>query len=715
MRIYFHFKPFFLALTVVSLWSTVNQSLSVAADKANPQERNWRSLFADDMEQGIGGWSEIGHADFSTDDKAAHRGKKSARIIVEKAAYQQLRRKTKERVFPGDRFRASIWVRTHEVTGKTGAYMFIEFLQQGRSLAILHSRVDPSNGRNEWDLLTVQGTAPDQCDSVRMGAVLHAKGTAWFDDAKLETDGPPPGERVAEKMRIHVNPQKVINPDFIGFGFHVFFPMHVKSLTPRIRNEVLYKRWKELRPSFARLTHLWSRGKEGFSELAAAIQMMKETDTEIYLTTWDPKGVPPGPQREAYARQVADMLKQLHIKGGTNLRWYCVANELSLNGEVGVGKELTGWASLRPHKGVFKDYHQLFHIELKKRNLEIGLLAMDASPNLGVAESHWARQHMDDITAAFGGHHYINNHGLDDLGFYGWFLNLCRSSTAVSSEKPYIIGEFGAKQYRGSRYGFKKWDGCAYYDTKQEPKVAIQIAEAVLAAVNGGIDATAYWTFSDFPDEYSPDKRYTNKWGTSRWSGGDHSTREIHYGLALLSRYLRGPCEILSTLSSDPMLRTASVRRGTNTFSVVVINRNNFEAPVRIDLGSTPKKPFRKYIFNPSNPPLHPFGDLPTADALLRATEGIITDRLQPLSFVVYTTDYDDTAPASVANVRSENADGKRIVRWSPSDEDDFCYYRVFADGKQVGSTVATYMLLPDGVKGKVTVRSVDNSGNVSR
>jgi len=61
--------------------------------------------------------------------------------------------------------------------------------------------------------------------------------------------------------------------------------MHVKSLTPRIRNEVLYKRWKELRPSFVRLTHQWRKAKDGSDEELIAA-MKQETDTRVYLTTW---------------------------------------------------------------------------------------------------------------------------------------------------------------------------------------------------------------------------------------------------------------------------------------------------------------------------------------------------------------------------------------------------------------------------------------------
>ena len=687
------------------------------ATGAVEEKAKWRTCLSDGMEDGIKGWGRGGAAQFAHDTAKAHAGKGSARITVTEPNYQQINRTTTERVFPGDKYRASIWVRAQGVAQNPGAYMFLEFLQRGRRLAIVHSKTGAANGKDKWDQLTAEGLAPKGCDSVRIGVVLHAKGTAWFDDARLETDGLPAEERPVEQARVRIDPKKVANPDYIGFGFHVFWPMHVKSLTPRIRNEVLWKRWKELRPSFVRLTHQWRKAKDGSDdELIATMKMMQKTHTRVYLTTWDPKGVPPGAQREAYAAEVADMLAGFRKAGCSNLEWYCLANELSLRGDVGVGKKLTGWACLRPYKDVFKDYHRLFHMELKKRKCDVGLLAMDASPGLGVGESRWARQNMDDITAAYGGHHYINNHGLDDLGFYRWFLKMCRSGAAVAPDKPYIIGEFGAKQHGGRRYGFSRWDGCKYYDTEQEPLVAIQVAEAVLAAVNGGIEALAYWTFSDFPDDAygKGNMRYINKWGTSRWSGDDHSTRDLHYGLAQLTRNFRGPADVLATVSSTDNIRAACVRQKSGAVAIAVVNREPGNTPVKIEFGGTLDKPLRKYLFDTAKPAQHPFGDLSAPDAVMPAKDGSLTDEIPPVSLVVYTTDYDDSAPARVADVRiAKAAGGARIVSWAEARDADLCYFRIFSGKKQLGSTVACEFELPaDASDADIRVVAVDTSGN---
>jgi hypothetical protein len=296
---------------------------------------------------------------------------------------------------------------------------------------------------------------------------------------------------------------------------------------------------------------------------------------------------------------------------------------------------------------------------------------------------------------------------------------MCRQAVAVAPDKPFLIGEFGAAQNRGPRFGYKNWDGCRYYETPQEPLVALQVAEAVLAAVNAGIEALAYWTFSDFPDEHrgKGNRDYTNKWGTSRWSGTDHSTRDLHYGLAQLTRNFRGPAAVLHTVSSSENVRAACVRQASGAVAIAVLSREGGSTPITVEFGEALDKPFRKYLFDPAKPPQHPFGDLPEPDAVMALTDGSLTDEIPPTSLVVYTTDYDDSPPAKVEDVRVEQeAGGARTVRWSPVADGDLCYYRIFNGKEQLGSTVVCEFRLPAvAQESDVHIVAVDTSGNASR
>ena len=73
------------------------------------------------------------------------------------------------------------------------------------------------------------------------------------------------------------------------------------------------------------------------------------------------------------------------------------------------------------------------------------------------------------------------------------------------------------------------------------------------------------------------------------------------------------------------------------------------------------------------------------------------------------TTDYRDRTPSAVADVRVEDG----VLRWTASADPEHCYYRVFEDGRQIASTVATSLPVsaaaaPSGFR----VISVDKWGN---
>ena len=68
------------------------------------------------------------------------------------------------------------------------------------------------------------------------------------------------------------------------------------------------------------------------------------------------------------------------------------------------------------------------------------------------------------------------------------------------------------------------------------------------------------------------------------------------------------------------------------------------------------------------------------------------------------TTDYRDRNPAAIADVRI--ADGKLV--WTASKEPEHCYYRVYKDGKQIASTMATSLDL--GLENGQAVRSASRT-----
>ncbi len=397
---------------------------------------------------------------------------------------------------------------------------------------------------------------------------------------------------------------------FIGVGFHAFFPVHAGRVTPQIERE-LHRRWRDLSPSFVRVTHKW-----GWNEPFAVRQLrfMAQTGTQVYLTTWNPEDLSEPEALRAYGDRCAAMLERLTREEKLDhIRWYCMTNELSLPRQ---------WGALCSDMPRFEAYHRAIHAALDRRDVNVGLLASDASPTAHWPTIAWAAEHMADVSEAYGGHHYINDHALDDGAFYGWFRDQVKplASLAHGQGKPFIIGEFGPKQHRGERYGFQRWDGCAYFDTPEEPVAAVQTVEAVIAAVNGGADAIGYWTFADFPDAYS--QNYANKWGVIRWDE-ECSPRPVYFAVGLMTRFFRGPADVLTTEAPEGLRVLAVKQRSDGLRRVAVLNRRGEAVTVHLKSGGAAGN-WDAWIFDPRRA-----GDYVQCPTLLnelnslgRATEG---------------------------------------------------------------------------------------------
>ena len=61
--------------------------------------------------------------------------------------------------------------------------------------------------------------------------------------------------------------------------------------------------------------------------------LFQTTGTQLYLATWGSKDTTTDVERKAYAKLIVDELEYLvRQKGLTNIRYYCMTNELSLVG-----------------------------------------------------------------------------------------------------------------------------------------------------------------------------------------------------------------------------------------------------------------------------------------------------------------------------------------------------------------------------------------------
>jgi hypothetical protein len=511
---------------------------------------------------------------------------------------------------------------------------------------------------------------------------------------------------------------EVVRENFRGVGFHG--QLFLESSTPEYWDQVIAKRWRELNPGFARVFHNWARGRPGVRDpraldfLACEIVFMKESaGTEVYLTTSAPKDVPAGQERAAYARAVAGEIEYILRKGGTNLKFYGSSNELTLR----------EWGDLNRDLPTYRDYHRHLYAEFRKRNLPVKLLATDASPVSYWNSLQWAADNMDDITDVYGGHHYATRQPADDLEFYSWFLERCTWAVGLarSRKKDFILGEFGPGQYQETRWGLR-WDTPEAFGTPMEAQAGLQTAEAAMAAVNAGVYAMGYWTFTDYPDRPG---HAINQWGLFKSMSAGAVTRAPYYCYGLLTKFFRGPARVYRVTSGEAKVHAAAVERDSDkAWSIAVINRETHPVAVTVALAIDPGKPFRKYLYDTAHVPVTEDGDLQEPSGKLAARDRELNDTVPANSMALYTTAYDDDPPAPVRGleVKAVDAsfsprDAKRLT-WKANTEPDLCYYRIYHNNVRVGSTVSTEYIVAGPERwrsGPYTVVAVDTSGNAGR
>lgn len=513
---------------------------------------------------------------------------------------------------------------------------------------------------------------------------------------------------------------KIVNERFGGVGFDVFDHMHNPS---RWQYEQIFaKRWRELNPSFARVPDDCRWDSRKIDDVSWFLDVLKETNTEIYITTFRNNCLKKNNNEREYVKHEVDNLEYLKKnKGFDKINYYCMANELSLD----------KWASMTTDLDFYKKVQGMFYDELGKRNLGIKLLATDASPFEYWHTIQWAAENMDDITGIYGGHHYINNYDLFDNSFYKFFLDKMKwgSALAASRNKRFIVGEFGAKQ-NSNIIDSVMHDAVMYNNTPLETYLGIQVGEAIIAMINGGIYSCGYWTFSDFPFKY--DSHRTNKWGLYRWEIDNYTTKPCYYCIGLLSKFFRGPAVAYEVVSSDSLMRIAAIKNlETGSVSIAVINRN--DGPEKLTLKfKTPygDKPFRKYIYDPAKVPFNYFGDLQDYTRKI-SFDSSSPDTIPSQALVVYTTAYDDEPPASISGLKWEirkiDDRDRAVLSWDPGTEKDFCYYRIYrsekpdveiAPRRQIASTISNQyidMSVHNMPRYYYRVLAVDQSGNCSK
>ncbi len=518
---------------------------------------------------------------------------------------------------------------------------------------------------------------------------------------------------------------------FGGMGFHNSEATMTPLMSDELLNERILKTYRELSPTFSRVFagfHDWTR--EAMDKFADYYhKTFALSDCSIYVVPGRlPSYCYESDERMAeLAEEVAKRLKYLiEEKDCRLIRYYCVTNEMSVGNRY--GRYSSDNALDR-----FKLHHKLLYDAFRRYGLDnVGLVATDTSGISSHSTVKWAVDNMDEITDVYCTHNY-NNDGYDpfDSNFYKYFGEKMSEMVQLArkKEKRYLLGEFGIHNQRRQSSVMVPDVPDGFGKPEEEASTALAACAKALTAMNAGALATVYWSFVDYPDPFLPDAGHTpeavarreaarfsghgtsiryNKNGIIHWTeDGDYNANAYLYSVGLLAKYFRKNSRLLAPESSDESILCGGVTNPDGSVSLSLINLSTEPRELEIAVEHEAKKPYRVYRYDSAKPPYNAFGDLQSCDGILAPDE--LKTRLEPRSMLVLTTDYVDRAPSAIREVEVSPT----RISWQPSEDAEHCYYRVYEDGVQLGSTVAEYLERPIKPGAVYTVKSVDKYGNL--
>lgn len=518
---------------------------------------------------------------------------------------------------------------------------------------------------------------------------------------------------------------------FGGVGFHNSEATMMPLMSEEFLNERALKVFREISPTFSRVFIGYADWtKEAMDSFADYYdKTFRKSNTLLYAVPGRMPMIMDDFNIEEYCEKVASNLDYLvNVRNCTKIRYYCVTNELSCG---------YTYAYLSKNLELFKKLHECLYKAFKRHNLYIGLIATDCSEPENYHQIDWAIENMNEITEMYCAHLYAWGPVPGDLSNYKYMCDsFARPLASVKTvQKRFMLGEFGYIYPEKNSLGLPMGDDSAYcVDVpEKEPDFAIALPEVAMAAINGGCFSAVSWTMFDYPDPFicengdtdAEKARYDaarfsgyglpyryNKHGIVKWCDDekDYGARAALYTMGYMAKLFRKGSRVLKCEWDNKYLRCCAVTNADGSVSIAVINWDTNQTDVTAELEHTCDKPLRKYVFEASDIPYNDFDDLQTYSELVDVTDNKIQTVLPPKSIIFLTTDYTDRIPSEITGIRIEN----NRLYWDVCKDEEHCYYRVYADGKQIASTVAESIKI-DNEKLKYEVLSVDKWGNVRK
>ena len=523
---------------------------------------------------------------------------------------------------------------------------------------------------------------------------------------------------------------------FGGLGFHNSEATMTPIMSESFKNEMVLKCFREISPTFSRVYGGfadWS--KEAMDHFADYYDStFRQSDTLIYMVPGRMSMPTKDFRLEDFAENTASKLDYLINKRNcTKLRYFCVTNELSVGNT---------YAYLACRLDLFAELHDALYRAFLRHGLDVGLLATDCSEEKNYHQIKWATENIDEITADYCAHLYLQKYQPGDLEAYEYCKGLFSElvSQARTKQKRFILGEYGIFSKNRIMYtpdtAMVSDISYAAEHPENDGLHAIAAAEMGLAVLNSGTFSGVWWTLFDYPDPFihengeTPEakNRYEvsrfsghgvnmryNKHGLIKWNDDQNPSRAALYTMGYMAKLFKKGSHVLVCSLENEYLRAGAVENPDGSVSVCIINWSEDKENIELHIETPTDKPLRRYDFSADKIPYNKFCDLQSYSESIECDGNLILTA-GPRSVTFLTTDYVDRKPSRVRGVRLKNG----VLSWGKCPDKEHCYYRVFASDEaafslseetQIASTVAEHIAVKNKKK-YYRVVSVDRYGN---
>ena len=445
-------------------------------------------------------------------------------------------------------YRATVWIKTKDVSGGAGAYFGIGFFDAAgkRTSNCDSSRI---SGTNDWFEIEQVFTVPEGTTSTKIMLIDYGHGQAWFDDMRIDEVRSIDLGPISASPTIDIDARRPVTKSLIGLGAQVlpwfylsynkdngateddFRMIEAREKEMGISYSRLFVDWDGWNPSHDCHTYVWDT--PFMQALIRSLTVLKEAGASVNLTMSPSKEcVGPGKSTVAIADFMKHMVSDL---GFTNIRYETYINEPAASGGItGVTYDL------------LKDVSRNLYIELKKRGLEKQVAIVETDGDIPWAAR--AKHEFDDVLGGYSGHFY-SPHEIDAA-------LTSRLREIAGSNRPVFINEFNAT-------------GMGDAGPNDSYESGIELGADAIEFLNAGAAAISYWDLSDC---YIYRWNRPFPWGLWHFKDKNWSVKPVYHIYRLFMRYARPGSSVLACRSSDSgWIKALAVRKGNN-WSIYALN-----------------------------------------------------------------------------------------------------------------------------------------------